>query len=122
MQNWNIATWEERRGRTVNLHKGAHGTDPDAPYPTFTPEDDHRRTANDVEADRLIAARRTLLLRFLPFVLLEDQNREPADLLETVAKRLFEEARVIRRTMPLERVLLVNPHGQAVDLYPRPDA
>lgn len=66
---------------------------------TVNPEDDHRRTANDVEQDRLIAARRTLLLRFLPFVRLEDQNLPPAVLLETVAGRLQAEARTIRSKM-----------------------
>lgn len=67
--------------------------------PSDEPEDHHRRTANDVEADRLIAARRTLLLRFLPFVRLEDQNLPPADLLEIVGCRLLDESTAIRKTM-----------------------
>lgn len=82
------------------------------------PEDRHRRDANEVEADRLIQARRDLLLRFLPFVWLEDQNLPPAELLETVAARLYDGAREVRRTMPVERVLLINPHGTIMDHGP----
>lgn len=75
--------------------------------PGSVPEDDHRRTANDVEADRLIAARRALLLRFLPFVRLEDQNLAPVELLKTVARRLYDEADHISEMRLL-------PHDDAV--------
>ncbi len=83
--------------------------------PFVQSEDQHRRDANEVEADRLIAARRKLLERFLPFVWLEDQNRPPAELLEVVAARMYEAARDIRSGMPVERVLSLNAHGETVD-------
>jgi hypothetical protein len=66
----------------------------------YSYEDQHRRNANDIEAERLIQARTNLTMKLRPFVYLADQNLEPAAFLERVAERLTEEAQRIR----LERV------------------
>jgi hypothetical protein len=58
--------------------------------------DIHRRNENERRAQQQIDARNRLILRFTPFILLTDQNREPVDLMETVAKRLMDAARLER--------------------------
>jgi hypothetical protein len=54
--------------------------------------DQHRRDRNERAAQAQIDARYRLILRFAPFIWLEDQNLEPVTLMETVAARLLAEA------------------------------
>lgn len=67
--------------------------------------DQHNRDANEVAAAEQIEARRRLVMRFLPFIWLEDQNLDTATLMETVALRLSDAANAerLRRRMLLSQ-------------------
>lgn len=54
--------------------------------------DQHRRDRNAQREKELHDARIHLVLRFTPFIWLEDENLEPVTLMETVAVRLMEAA------------------------------
>lgn len=58
--------------------------------------DYHRRHEDERRAQAQIDARTRLILRFTSFIFLQDQNREPVDLMETVGKRLLEAAQLER--------------------------
>jgi hypothetical protein len=58
--------------------------------------DQHLRNANERAADEQIEARRRLVMRFLPFIWLEDQNLDTAALMKRVAVRLWVAARAER--------------------------
>ena len=51
--------------------------------------DQHRRDRDAIAAQQQSDTRDKLVMRFLPFIWLEDQNLEPVTLMETVAERLW---------------------------------
>jgi hypothetical protein len=51
--------------------------------------DQHNRDANERAAEAQMEARNRLVMRFLPFVYLEDQNLDPVTLMDRVAERLW---------------------------------
>lgn len=54
--------------------------------------DQHLRNRNERKAEEYIEARNRLILRFTPFIWLEDQNLDPVELMEMVADRLCQAA------------------------------